>query len=265
MNEQNSTKRTAEVSQIASLIRAKAQKHPEVIDIVVALIDRVSQSSQPEIEALGKQLEQHEGDYPAIMKLLGIQPSTKQHIAPAQSLKIKGSALFLCLAIYFHCQTPKACFPRICTGIPRSEKRSPCNAASFGGICEGALKQGIPKSGDTLKGGCIQKRIDPAGSRRASQFCDSAISWTGARGSFSLTPFIHPKVVEKNALNFEGIETRSILSRLHRSVQSGRLTPSPLVSILTLFCVGGGVNLVHALVYRVGIRYRSPISGVIWV
>ena len=51
MTEQNSTKRTAEVSQIASLIRAKAQKHPEVIDIVVALIDRVSQSSQPEIEA----------------------------------------------------------------------------------------------------------------------------------------------------------------------------------------------------------------------
>ena len=34
MNEQNSTKRTAEVSQIASLVRAKAQKHPEVIDIV---------------------------------------------------------------------------------------------------------------------------------------------------------------------------------------------------------------------------------------
>ena len=74
MNEWNNTKRTAEVSQIASLIRAKAQKHPEVIDIVVALIDKVSQSSQPEIEALGKQLEQHEGDYPAIMKLLGIQP-----------------------------------------------------------------------------------------------------------------------------------------------------------------------------------------------
>jgi hypothetical protein len=36
MNKQNSTERTAEVSQIASLIRAKAQKHPEVIDIVVA-------------------------------------------------------------------------------------------------------------------------------------------------------------------------------------------------------------------------------------
>ena len=31
MNKQNSTERTAEVSQIASLIRAKAQKHPEVI------------------------------------------------------------------------------------------------------------------------------------------------------------------------------------------------------------------------------------------
>lgn len=80
----NETKRTAEVSQIASLIRAKAQKHPEVIDIVVALVDRVSQSSQPEIEALGKQLEQHEGDYPAIMKLLGIQPSPQnstQHSA----------------------------------------------------------------------------------------------------------------------------------------------------------------------------------------
>ena len=46
-----------------------------MIDIVVALVDRVSRSSQPEIEALGKQLEQHEGDYPAIMKLLGIQPS----------------------------------------------------------------------------------------------------------------------------------------------------------------------------------------------
>ena len=51
MNKQNSTERTAEVSQIASLIRAKAQKHPEVIDIVVALIDKVSQSSKPEIEA----------------------------------------------------------------------------------------------------------------------------------------------------------------------------------------------------------------------
>ena len=75
MNEQSSTKRTAEVSQIASLIRAKAQKHPEVIDIVVALIDRVSQSSKPEIEALSKQLEHHSGDYPAIMKLLNIQPS----------------------------------------------------------------------------------------------------------------------------------------------------------------------------------------------
>lgn len=75
MNEQNSTERTAEVSQIASPIRAKAQKHPEVIDIVVALIDQVSQSSQPEIEVLGKQLEQHSGDYPTIMRLLNIQPS----------------------------------------------------------------------------------------------------------------------------------------------------------------------------------------------
>ena len=75
MNEQNSTERTAEVSQIASLIRAKAQKHPEVIDIVVALIDQVPQSSQPEIEVLGKQLEQHSGDYPTIMRLLNIQPS----------------------------------------------------------------------------------------------------------------------------------------------------------------------------------------------
>ena len=75
MNEKNSAKRNAEINEFANLIRAKAQKHPEVIDIVVALIDRVSQSSQPEIEALGKQLEQHKGDYPAIMKLLGIQPS----------------------------------------------------------------------------------------------------------------------------------------------------------------------------------------------
>lgn len=75
MYKQNSTERTAEVSQIASLIRAKAQKHPEVIDIVVALVDRVSRSSQPEIEALGKQLEQHSGDYPTIMRLLNIQPS----------------------------------------------------------------------------------------------------------------------------------------------------------------------------------------------
>ena len=75
MNKQNSTERTAEVSRIASLIRAKAQKHPELTDIVVALIDKVSQSSQPEIEALGKQLEQHSGDYPTIMRLLNIQPS----------------------------------------------------------------------------------------------------------------------------------------------------------------------------------------------
>ena len=75
MNEWNNTKRTSEVSQIASLILAKAQKHPEVIDIVVALIDKVSQSSQPEIEALGKQLEQHSGDYLTLMRLLNIQPS----------------------------------------------------------------------------------------------------------------------------------------------------------------------------------------------
>lgn len=75
MNKPNTTERTAEVSQIASLIRAKAQKHPEVIDIVIALIDKVSQSSQPEIEALGKQLEQHSGNYPTIMRLLNIQPS----------------------------------------------------------------------------------------------------------------------------------------------------------------------------------------------
>ena len=32
------------------------------------------QNSQPEIEALGKQLEQHSGDYPTIMRLLNIQP-----------------------------------------------------------------------------------------------------------------------------------------------------------------------------------------------
>lgn len=75
MSKQNSAERNAEVNEVAKLIRAKAQKHPEIIDILVALVDRVSQSSQPEIEALGKQLEQHSGDYPAIMKLLGIQPS----------------------------------------------------------------------------------------------------------------------------------------------------------------------------------------------
>ena len=108
------------------------------------------------------------------------------------------------------------------------------------------------------KWGHLHRWVHPKADRprRATQFCDSAISWTGARGSFSLTPFIRPKIVEKNTLNFEGIETRSILSRLHRSVQSVRLTPLPLVSMLTLFCVGV-VNLVHALVYRVGIRYRS--------
>jgi len=61
-----------------------------------------------------------------------------------------------------YCQTPKACFPRICTGIPRTQKRSRCNAVTSGGICEGALKQGIPKSGDILKGGGIQKWIEPA-------------------------------------------------------------------------------------------------------
>lgn len=77
MSKQNSAERTAEVNEVVNLIRAKAQKHPEVIDIAVALIDRVSQSSQPEIEALGKQLEQHSGDYLAIMKLLGIQPSPR--------------------------------------------------------------------------------------------------------------------------------------------------------------------------------------------
>lgn len=151
-----------------------------------------------------------------------------------------------------YCQTPKACFPRIYTGIPRTQKRSPCNAATSGGIFEGIS----PKVGTSSQVGASSARNPPGG----SQNCDSAISWTGARGSFSLTPFIRPKIVEKNTLNFEGIETRSILSRLHRSVQSVRLTPSPLVSMLTLFCVVV-VSLTDTLVYRVGIRYRSPISG----
>ena len=111
------------------------------------------------------------------------------------------------------------------------------------------------------KWGHLHRWVHPLpGSRRASRFRDSAISWTGARRSFSLTPFIRPKIVEKNTLNFEGIETRSILSRLHRSVQSVRLTPSTQAAMLTRFCVGV-VSLADTLVHRVGIRYRSPISG----
>ena len=134
-----------------------------------------------------------------------------------------------------YCQTLKACFPRICTAFPHTQKRSPCNAATSGGICEGIS----PKVGTSSQVGASKSGLTQPGSRRASQFCDSAIMQTGQR------------VI---------IEMHSILSRLHRSVQSVRLTPLPLVSMLTLFCVGV-VNLVHALVHRVGIRYRSPISG----
>ena len=129
---------------------------------------------------------------------------------------------------------PESLFPTHLHSVPMHPEAKPTQCRHIWRYLWGH----IPKSGNIFTGGCIQKWIDPAGSRRASRFCDSTISWTGARGSFSLTPFIHPKVVEKNALNFEGIETRSILSRLHRSVQSVRLTPLPLVSMLTRFCVG---------------------------
>lgn len=40
----------------------------------------------------------------------------------------------------------------------------------------------------------------------ASQFCDSAISWTGARGSFSLTPLLPAKGRNWVTLNFERIQ-----------------------------------------------------------
>lgn len=131
----------------------------------------------------------------------------------------------------FHYQTPKACFPRICTAFPRTQKRSPCNAATSGGIFEGVS----PKVGTPSQVGASKSGLTQPGSRRASQFCDSAIRQTGQR------------VI---------IEMHSILSRLHRSVQSVRLTPSTQAAMLTLFVLGA--NLVHTLVYRVGIRYRSP-------
>ena len=43
------------------------------------------QNSQPEIEALGKQLEQHSGDCPAIMRLLNIQPSPQKPVSRASA------------------------------------------------------------------------------------------------------------------------------------------------------------------------------------
>ena len=102
-------------------------------------------------------------------------PSTKQHITPAQSLVLAGSALFLCPVMKVYCQTSKACFPRICTGIPRSEKRSRCNAATSGGIFEGIS----PKVGTSSQVGASKSGLTQPGSRRASQFCDSAIRQTG--------------------------------------------------------------------------------------
>lgn len=113
------------------------------------------------------------------------------------------------------------------------------------------------------KWGHRHRWVHPKADRPRRAYHNSVIVLSAGQvqgGAFSLTPFIRPKIVEKNTLNFEGIETRSILSRLHRSVQSVRLTPSPLVSMLTRFCVGV-VSLTDTLVYRVGIRYRSPING----
>ena len=73
------------------------------------------QNSQPEIEALGKQLEQHSGDCPCYH-------AVAEHPA----------------------QPPKACFPRICTGIPRTQKRSRNNAATSGNIFEDIHRNEVP-------------------------------------------------------------------------------------------------------------------------
>ena len=110
------------------------------------------------------------------------------------------------------------------------------------------LQRHIPKSWTSSQVGASKSGLTQPGSRRASQFCDSAIRQTG-----------QGVVIEMHSI-LSTSNTSAILSRLHRSVQSVRLTPSPLVSMLTLFCVGV-VNLIDTLVYRVGIRYRSPISG----
>ena len=98
-------------------------------------------------------------------------------VSTAQSLKIKGSALFLCSAIYFHYQTPKACFPRICTAFPRTQKRSRCNAVTSGGIFEDIS----PKVGTSSQVGASKSGLTQPGSCWASQFCDSAIMQTGQR------------------------------------------------------------------------------------
>ena len=141
-----------------------------------------------------------------------------------------------------YCQTPKACFPRICTGIPRSEKRSRCNAATSGGIFEGIS----PKVGTSSQVGASKSGLTQPGSRRASQFCDSAIRQTGQR-----------VVIEIHSI----LRASNTSAILHRSMAVRQIDPlAACVDADTFLC--RGVNLVHILVYRGSVSDTARIIKV---
>lgn len=122
-----------------------------------------------------------------------------------------------------YCQTPKACFPRICTGIPRSEKRSRCNAATSGGIFEGIS----PKVGTSSQVGASKSGLTQPGSRRASQFCDSAIMQTGQR-----------VVIEIHSI----LRASNTSAILRRSMAVRQIDPlAACVDADTFLCWGGGL------------------------
>lgn len=86
------------------------------------------------------------------------------------------------------------------------------------------LQRHIPKSGDIFTGGGIQKWIDPAGSRRASRFCDSAIMQTGQR-----------VVIEIHSI----LRASNTSAILRRSMAVSQIDPLAACVDADTFCVGG--------------------------
>ena len=99
--------------------------------------------------------------------------------------------------------------------------------------------------GTSSQVGASKSGLTQPGSRRASQFCDSAIRQTGQR-----------VVIEIHSI----LRASNTSAILRQSMAVRQIDPIAACVDADTVCVGV-VNLTDTLVYRVGIRYRSPISG----
>ena len=115
---------------------------------------------------------------------------------------------------------PKSLFPTHLHSIPTHPEVKPMQCRHIWRY----LQRHIPKSGDIFTGGDIQKWIDPAGSRRASRFCDSAIMQTGQR-----------VVIEIHSI----LRASNTSAILRRSMAVSQIDPLAACVDADTFCVGG--------------------------